>query len=140
MTKIESREIIGYYTAAALVFALLALALLILRPFEADAHDRGQFAQSSPEIRQWFNGLHSGKGPCCSNAAAVQPVGVSSVVEMPGDPARMCGTCEHFDLGSGTCHNGISGRLTTTAPETCVKGWYPCTTRWPLHKRMGITG
>jgi hypothetical protein len=71
MTRIESREIIGYYAAAALVFALLALGLLILRPFEADAHDRGQFAQSSPEIRQWFNGLHSGKGPCCSNSDGV---------------------------------------------------------------------
>lgn len=68
----------------------------------------------------------------------VQPVGVSSVVEMPGDPLRLCGTCEHFDLGSGTCHNGISGRLKTTSPDSCVKGWYPCTTRWPLHKRMGI--
>jgi hypothetical protein len=71
-------------------------------------------------------------------AAAAQPIGVSPVAVMPGDPERRCGTCEHFDLKSATCHNGISGRLTTKSWETCVKGWYPCTTRWPLHKRMGI--
>jgi hypothetical protein len=32
------------------------------------ARDRGQFANSNPEIKQWFEGLHSGKGPCCSDA------------------------------------------------------------------------
>lgn len=43
--------------------------LILLTP--SWAHDHGQFAQSSPEIRQWFNGLHSGKEPCCSNADGV---------------------------------------------------------------------
>ncbi len=32
------------------------------------ARDRGQFANSSPEIKAWFEGLRSGKGPCCSDA------------------------------------------------------------------------
>jgi hypothetical protein len=32
------------------------------------ARDRGQFANSNPEIKQWFEDLHSGKGPCCSDA------------------------------------------------------------------------
>ncbi len=32
------------------------------------ARDRGQFANSNPEIRAWFEGLKSGKGPCCSDA------------------------------------------------------------------------
>jgi hypothetical protein len=32
------------------------------------ARDRGQFANSSPEMKAWFDGLRSGKGPCCSDA------------------------------------------------------------------------
>lgn len=32
------------------------------------ARDRGQFANSSPELKAWFEGLRSGKGPCCSDA------------------------------------------------------------------------
>ena len=30
--------------------------------------DRGQFANSNPEIKAWFDTLRSGKGPCCSDA------------------------------------------------------------------------
>ncbi|WJR81755.1 hypothetical protein [Bradyrhizobium sp. NP1] len=32
------------------------------------ARDRGQFANTSPELKAWFDGLRSGKGPCCSDA------------------------------------------------------------------------
>ena len=32
------------------------------------ARDHGQYANSSPEIRAWFEGLRSAKGPCCSDA------------------------------------------------------------------------
>ena len=32
------------------------------------ARDRGQYANSSPELKAWFEGLRSGKGPCCSDA------------------------------------------------------------------------
>jgi hypothetical protein len=32
------------------------------------ARDRGQFANSTPEMKAWFDGLRSGKGPCCSDA------------------------------------------------------------------------
>jgi len=42
---------------------------LVILPFcFANAHDRGQFASSSPEIKALFEGLKSGRGPCCSNA------------------------------------------------------------------------
>jgi hypothetical protein len=73
MTKIESREIIGYYTAAALVFVLLALGLLILRPFEADAHDDGQWGNADPAVRQWYQSLMRPDAPtssCCGEADA----------------------------------------------------------------------
>jgi hypothetical protein len=32
------------------------------------ARDRGQYTNSSPELKAWFEGLRSGKGPCCSDA------------------------------------------------------------------------
>jgi hypothetical protein len=32
------------------------------------ARDRGQYANSSPELKAWFDGLRSAKGPCCSDA------------------------------------------------------------------------
>lgn len=32
------------------------------------ARDRGQFANANPELKAWFEGLKSGKGPCCSDA------------------------------------------------------------------------
>ncbi len=47
-------------SSAALLIALAAPPSL--------ARDRGQYANSSPEIKAWFDGLRSGKGPCCSDA------------------------------------------------------------------------
>ena len=47
-------------TGAALLIALAAP--------PTQARDRGQFANSSPEMKAWFDGLRSGKGPCCSDA------------------------------------------------------------------------
>jgi hypothetical protein len=32
------------------------------------ARDRGQFANANPELKAWFEGLRSAKGPCCSDA------------------------------------------------------------------------
>jgi len=46
----------------------LMIVAVILISSSALARDRGQFANSTPEMKQWFNDLHSGKGPCCSDA------------------------------------------------------------------------
>ena len=52
--------------------ALLQIAgaalLLALGSHFGHARDRGQFANSTPEMKAWFDGLRSGKGPCCSDA------------------------------------------------------------------------
>jgi hypothetical protein len=45
-----------------------ALLLVALAAPCGHARDRGQFANSSPELKAWFEGLRSGKGPCCSDA------------------------------------------------------------------------
>ena len=41
----------------------VTLIVLLVWHFAAHAHDH-----SRPELNSWFEGLNSGKGPCCSNA------------------------------------------------------------------------
>jgi hypothetical protein len=45
-----------------------AVVLMALASPFSQARDRGQYANSSPELKAWFDGLRSGKGPCCSDA------------------------------------------------------------------------
>ncbi|GGI28514.1 hypothetical protein [Bradyrhizobium guangdongense] len=52
-------------SAAGLACALTLIALLAPR---GHARDRGQFVNTSAELKAWFDGLRSGKGPCCSDA------------------------------------------------------------------------
>jgi hypothetical protein len=43
--------------------ALIALAVPV-----GHARDRGQFVSTNADLKAWFDGLRSGKGPCCSDA------------------------------------------------------------------------
>jgi hypothetical protein len=52
---------------APLRIASAVLAMAVASPI-GHARDRGQFGNSTPEMRAWFEGLRSGKGPCCSDA------------------------------------------------------------------------
>jgi hypothetical protein len=45
----------------------LLLAALVSSPANARDLD-GRFAAQNPELHKWFEGLKSGKGPCCSDA------------------------------------------------------------------------
>jgi hypothetical protein len=45
-----------------------AALLAVLAADAGKARDRGQFANAKPELKAWFDGLKSGKGPCCSDA------------------------------------------------------------------------
>jgi hypothetical protein len=46
-----------------------AVALLALVSGLGYARDPdGRYARSNPELKAWFDGLRSGKGPCCSDA------------------------------------------------------------------------
>ncbi|HEX9211010.1 MAG TPA: hypothetical protein VF901_10905 [Bradyrhizobium sp.] len=52
------------------IMARLGCALFLIAlaaPF-GHARDRGQFVNTSAELKAWFDGLRSGKGPCCSDA------------------------------------------------------------------------
>jgi hypothetical protein len=44
------------------------LLVALVLPSTTQARDRGQYAGSTPEMKAWFDGLRSGKGPCCSDA------------------------------------------------------------------------
>jgi hypothetical protein len=46
----------------------LAVLLLFASLLTGHARDRGQFGSSTPEMKAWFEGLRSSKGPCCSDA------------------------------------------------------------------------
>jgi hypothetical protein len=46
----------------------VAAVLLALASDPGHARDRGQYANANPELKAWFEGLKSGKGPCCSDA------------------------------------------------------------------------
>jgi len=49
--------------------AIACTVVLILAATAVFARDRGQFAQSSPEIKQWFDSLRDKKGtPCCDTS------------------------------------------------------------------------
>lgn len=49
----------------------LFLVLLLTTASPLFARDRGQFANSSPEMKAGFDALKSGRGPCCSDADGV---------------------------------------------------------------------
>ena len=56
---------IRWRSAASLACALALIA--VIAPV-GHARDRGQFVNTSAELKAWFDGLRSGKGPCCSDA------------------------------------------------------------------------
>jgi hypothetical protein len=66
----------GWITMAMLfmVAVILAIALFVnilislIFGLSAHARDNGQYAQTDPERRSWFNGLRSDRGLCCSLA------------------------------------------------------------------------
>ena len=46
-----------------------AVMLVVVASPHSNARDvDGRYAAQNPELHQWFEGLRSGKGPCCSDA------------------------------------------------------------------------
>ena len=52
---------------SALMLTCSVLLVMLATPF-GHARDRGQFTNTNAELKAWFEGLRSGKGPCCSDA------------------------------------------------------------------------
>jgi hypothetical protein len=47
---------------------LCAIALVAMTSPLGRARDRGQFVNTNADLKAWFDGLRSAKGPCCSDA------------------------------------------------------------------------
>jgi len=60
----KNQAVGGWKTPRVVCVAFLMAAISPL----GHARDRGQFGNSTPEMKAWFDGLRSGKGPCCSDA------------------------------------------------------------------------
>ena len=64
----ERRRIGGATRPRGVVRFAGILALMALSAPLGHARDRGQFANTNADLKAWFDGLRSGKGPCCSDA------------------------------------------------------------------------
>lgn len=60
----------GMRAVKIMLIGLIIMFLVVLfAPASAAARDRdGRYAAQNPELHQWFEGLKSGKGACCSDA------------------------------------------------------------------------
>jgi hypothetical protein len=52
----------------ALRIACAVLLVVVASPNSKARDVDGRYAAQNPELHQWFEGLRSGKGPCCSDA------------------------------------------------------------------------
>jgi hypothetical protein len=101
----------------------LAAALLALASHLGHARDRGQYANANPELKAWFEGLKSGKGPCCSDSdgTAVSDVDWQS----HGGHYRVRLDGEWVD---------VPDEAVITEPNRIGR-----TMVWPLHGYLGLT-
>jgi len=97
--------------------------LLVLASQLALARDRGQFANSNPEIKAWFDTLRSGKGPCCSDADG------SAVSDVD------------WESGSGHYRVRIDGEWIDVPDEAVITGPNRVgrTMVWPIRGYGGLT-
>jgi hypothetical protein len=103
-------------TGAALLIAFAAPPLLLAR-------DRGQYANSTPEMKAWFDSLRSGKGPCCSDADGSAVSDVDWETSNGHYRVRIDG--EWFD---------VPDEAVITVPNRVGR-----TMVWPLHGYQGVT-
>ncbi len=63
---LTERDSMRWRTPLRIACAVLSVALASPSSKARDAD--GRYAAQNPELHQWFEGLRSGKGPCCSDA------------------------------------------------------------------------
>lgn len=112
------------------VAALIALAA----PF-GHARDRGQFANTNADLKAWFDGLRSGKGPCCSDADG------SALSDTDWDSKD-----GHYRVRLPRYASGLEGQLQelvwVDVPEEAVisePNRVGRTMVWPIYGYMGVT-
>jgi hypothetical protein len=107
----------------ALATTASAMLLVALASHLGHARDRGQYANSSPELRAWFEGLKSGKGPCCSDADGTA---VSDV---------------DWESGNGHYRVRLEGQWVDVPDEAVITepNRIGRTMVWPLRGYLGLT-
>jgi hypothetical protein len=100
-----------------------AMLLVALASHLGHARDRGQYANASPELRAWFEGLKSGKGPCCSDADGTA---VSDV---------------DWESGNGHYRVRLDGQWVDVPDEAVITepNRIGRTMVWPLRGYLGLT-
>jgi hypothetical protein len=105
--------------------ATIASAMLLVASAShlGHARDRGQYANSSPELKTWFEGLKSGKGPCCSDADGTA---VSDV---------------DWESGNGHYRVRLDGQWVDVPDEAVITepNRIGRTMVWPLRGYLGLT-
>ncbi|MCK1419790.1 hypothetical protein IVB14_13125 [Bradyrhizobium sp. 180] len=112
-----------------------ALGLSALAASFGHARDRGQFANTNPDLKAWFDGLRSGKGPCCSDADG------SAVSDSDWDSKD-----GHYRVRIPRYGSGIDGQpqelVWVDVPEEAVisePNRVGRTMVWPIYGPMGVT-
>jgi hypothetical protein len=104
----------------------LACALLVSALAAPSMHARdlnGRYAAQNPELHQWFEGLRSGKGPCCSDADG------SSVSDVDWDTAG-----GHYRVRLDGNWIDVPDEAVITEPNRLGR-----TMVWPIRGYLGTT-
>ena len=64
----NSKHLCARRLKAPLTIGLAVLSVALASHLGQARDGDGRYAKSSPELKAWFEGLKSGKGPCCSDA------------------------------------------------------------------------
>jgi hypothetical protein len=104
----------------------LACTLLLLVSAAPSMHARdldGRYAAQNPELHQWFEGLRSGKGPCCSDADG------SAVSDVDWETAG-----GHYRVRLDGAWIDVPDEAVITEPNRIGR-----TMVWPIRGYLGIT-
>jgi hypothetical protein len=101
--------------------------VLLLSSFVAPAMQArdvdGRYAAQNPELHQWFEGLRSGKGPCCSDADG------SAVSDVDWDTAG-----GHYRVRIDGAWIDVPDEAVITEPNRIGR-----TMVWPIRGYLGIS-
>jgi hypothetical protein len=103
-----------------------ACAVLLLALVADPGHARdpdGRYARSNPELKAWFDGLRSGKGPCCSDADG------TAVSDVDWESAN-----GHYRVRLDGEWIDVPDEAVITEPNRIGR-----TMVWPIHGYLGVT-
>lgn len=110
-------------TTFPLRLASAALLLSLAAPSSQARDPDGRYAAQNPELHQWFEGLRSGKGPCCSDADG------TAVADVDWETAD-----GHYRVRLDGQWIDVPDEAVITEPNRMGR-----TMVWPIHGYLGIS-